>query len=77
MTPEQRAQRSARMKAAMASPEVRQRVSEGTRASMAPASGRVAELYLLKTAWAAARPGVRQEFLLSIVATDGGSRKAP
>jgi hypothetical protein len=54
---------SERTQQAMAAPEVRQRISERTKAGMAAASGSAAERAALRLAWRTARPSVRRAFL--------------
>jgi hypothetical protein len=59
---------SERTRQAMAAPEVRQRVSERTKAGMARASGMAAERAALALAWRTARPAVRRLFLQELLA---------
>jgi hypothetical protein len=56
-------------RAAMASPEVRRRISERTREGMLAASElQHSELHGLRTAWRAARPVARQRWLAELFA---------
>jgi hypothetical protein len=59
---------SERTRQAMAAPEVRQRVSERTKAGMARASRMAAERAALGLAWRTARPAVRRSFLEELFA---------
>jgi hypothetical protein len=63
MSAERRQIISARTKAAMASPEVRKRISEGTKLGMAARSQWAPEFHALEKAWRDAGPVARQRFL--------------
>lgn len=54
---------SARTKAAMASPEVRKRISERTKLGMAARAQWAPELHALEKAWREAGPTARRRFL--------------
>lgn len=54
---------SLRTKAAMASPEVRKKISERTKLGMAARATWEPELSALRSAWTDARPSVRKRFL--------------
>jgi hypothetical protein len=75
-SPEARARIAAGTRAAMDNPNVQSRVSAATKAGMARAAGSAPELLLRRTAWAAARPTVRQKFVAELLAplfqTGGG-----
>jgi hypothetical protein len=63
MTPEQRTLISTRTREAMASPEVRRRISEATKRGMAARAAWAPELAALRAAWRSAGPDARQRFL--------------
>lgn len=64
-----RAEISAATKLRMADPAVRQKIKDGMRA----ASGEIAELHTLRTAWLAARPASRTRFLIELTNADVSS----
>jgi hypothetical protein len=66
-TPEARARIAAATCAAMDDPAVRARISAATKAGMARAAGSAPELSVLRSAWAAARPSVREKFITELL----------
>jgi hypothetical protein len=71
-----RAQISADTKARMADPAVRARISERTKAGMAAASGKLADLRMLRDVWHRARPEARLLFLNEVFAAASSASSA-
>jgi hypothetical protein len=67
-TPEQRRALSQKVRATMADPEVRKRISDRTNEGMLAASDLAPELTALRDAWRVARPAVRKRFLAEVMA---------
>lgn len=67
-TDESRRALSQKVRASMADPEVRKRISDRTKEGMLAAAGMLPELAALRSAWRAARPAVRKRFLSELMA---------
>lgn len=68
MSAERRQLISKRTRAAMAAPEVRKKISDGTKLGMAARKEWAPELHAIKTAWRDAGPIARRRFLDEIFA---------
>jgi hypothetical protein len=75
--PETLAALSAKMSIVMKDPDVRRKISEGTKAGLKNASGSIPELRELRTIWLRAPPAVRKRFLSEILDAACGETTQP